>query len=106
MPKRVEIRKLARDDVETAVDHYHAEGGLALARRFIDALEVAIQRLGKYPLTGSLRYAYELDIPELRTWTLPGFPYLVFYIDRSEHVDVWRVLHARRDLPASFSNDE
>jgi toxin ParE1/3/4 len=29
-----------------------------------------------------------------------GDPYLIFYIDRDDHVDVWRVLHAQRDIPA------
>jgi hypothetical protein len=24
----------------------------------------------------------------------------VFYVERDEHVDVWRVLHAQRDIPA------
>ena len=36
-----------------------------------------------------------------RFWPLSRFPYLVFYIEREDHIDVWRVLHAQRDV-ASF----
>jgi len=28
------------------------------------------------------------------------FPYLAFYVERADHVDVWRVLHGARDIPA------
>ncbi|MCY3505287.1 MAG: type II toxin-antitoxin system RelE/ParE family toxin, partial [Chloroflexi bacterium] len=28
-----------------------------------------------------------------------GFPYMVFYVEREADVDVWRVLHAARDIP-------
>jgi len=28
-----------------------------------------------------------------------GFPYIVFYIERSDHMDVVRALHGRRDIP-------
>ncbi|RVH02752.1 type II toxin-antitoxin system RelE/ParE family toxin, partial [Sinorhizobium meliloti] len=27
------------------------------------------------------------------------YPYLIFYRDQPDHVDVWRVLHAKRDIP-------
>lgn len=29
-----------------------------------------------------------------------GFPWIVFYLEFETHVDVWRVLHAKRDMPA------
>ncbi len=32
----------------------------------------------------------------------PEFPYVVFYVDRADSVDVWRILHARRDIAASL----
>ena len=28
------------------------------------------------------------------------FPYLIFYFERDDCVDVWRVLHGQRDIPA------
>lgn len=48
-----------------------------------------------------LRYATELLIPELRYWSMRRFPYLIFYTPGSEEIDVWRVLHGKRDIPGS-----
>ncbi len=45
----------------------------------------------------------EQDLPGLRCWRLETVPYLVFYLDSGETVDVWRVLHAHRDIPASLA---
>jgi hypothetical protein len=28
------------------------------------------------------------------------YPYVVFYVEREDRIDVWRVLHTRRDIPA------
>ena len=100
MAKPVKLRQLAADDIDTALNYYRREAGESLATRFVDALEAELSRLSQHPLIGSLRYSYELDIPALRSWRLAAFPYIVFYIDRAESVDVWRVLHARRDIPA------
>ncbi|AWI60196.1 plasmid stabilization system protein ParE [Sinorhizobium fredii] len=35
----------------------------------------------------------------MQTVSLKRYPYLVFYRDQPGHVDVWRVLHAKRDIP-------
>lgn len=45
------------------------------------------------------RYAHELALPGLLYWPLRRYPYLVFYVERDDHVDVWRVLHGVRDIP-------
>jgi plasmid stabilization system protein ParE len=55
---------------------------------------------------GASRYAYELDIPGLRRWPLRRFPYLIFYMEQADHIDVWRVLHGRRDIPALMREPE
>jgi len=31
-----------------------------------------------------------------------GYPYLVFYVERPDHLEVWRVLHAQRDVPLAM----
>ena len=36
---------------------------------------------------------------------LKRYPYLVFYIEQDDHIDVWRVLHSHRDIP-SWLRDE
>lgn len=98
--KDVQLRELASADVRSIVEHYRAEGGDALALRFVDSLESAVVHLSRHPLSGSLRFAYELEVPGLRSWPLRRFPYLLFYVDVDTHVDVWRILHARQDVPA------
>ena len=36
----------------------------------------------------------------LRAWPLTRYPHLVFYVERPDHIDVWRVLNGQRDIPA------
>ena len=98
--KRVAQRERARRDIDAAAEHYFAEGGATLELRFITALAVAIRHVSKAPATGSPRYASELNLPGLRCWPLKRFPYLVFYVEREDSIDVWRVLHQARDMPA------
>lgn len=106
MAKAVVLRTRAADDIDAVVAHYLREGGTDLAGRFVDALEQAIRHLGRHPQTGSLRYSYELDIPGLRSWPLQSFPYLVFYVEAPDHLDVWRLLHTARDLPAWLADTD
>jgi toxin ParE1/3/4 len=35
-------------------------------------------------------------------WPVRRFPYLIFYLETEDRVDVWRPLHNRRDIPASL----
>jgi len=98
--KPVVPRAQAIEDVHEALDHYLEEAGLKVAEGLIDALEKAYTHIGRQPGTGSPRYAHELQLPGLRSWPLTRFPYLVFYVEHSAHVEVWRVLHAQRDIPA------
>lgn len=98
--KPVVPRQLAIQDVADAIDHYLAEGAEKAALRFIDALEYAYRHIGRNPATGSPRYAHQLRIPDLRFWPLKRYPHLVFYVERSDCIDVWRVLHGQRDIPA------
>jgi len=98
--KPVVLRGLARRDIEEAVTHYLSEASASVALAFVDALEAASRHIGEHPASGSQRYARELDLPGMRSWVVRGFPYLIFYIEREAHVDVWRILHAARDIPA------
>jgi len=97
-------RALAGADVERAVDWYADEAGADVAVRFIDALENAYRAIARNPAIGSPRYAHELNLPGLRSYKLKRFPYLIFYVDRGADVDVWRVLHAQRDIPMTMQD--
>ena len=98
--KRVVPRHQAHQDVAGAIDHYAPEAGSDIALGFVEALEATYRAIGKHPGIGSPRYAHELSLPGLRHRRLARFPWLVFYVERDEHVDIWRVVDARRDIPA------
>jgi toxin ParE1/3/4 len=102
---QAQLRAAAERDVEDAVVYYRDEVGPQTALDFLDSLEAAITHLRDYPLTGSLRFAFELEIPNLRSWTLPRFPHLLFYVPDDNGIDIWRVLHARRDIPTFVAAD-
>jgi toxin ParE1/3/4 len=104
--KPVRLRRRAADDLETTVDHLLAEAPANVAARFVDAVERALQHVARHPHGGALRFSYDLDLPELRVWPLPGFPYLVFYVERNDEIDVWRILHTRRDIPSMLGDDD
>lgn len=93
-------REQAHRDVEEAVAHYLAEGAESAALGFIDSLEKAYRHIGRHPATGSPRYAHELNLPGLRRWPMTRYPYLLLYVEHPDHIDVWRVLHGQRDIPA------
>ena len=101
--KTVIPRALAERDVNDALDYYLREASPAVAFGLIDALENAYRLIGEQPNIGSSRYAYELNLPGLRSWALRDYPYIVFYALRDEHIEVWRVLHAASDIPAWMS---
>lgn len=98
--KPVIPRELALGDIEQAIAHYLDEGAPSAALGFIDALEKAYAHIGRHPATGSPRYAHALNLPGLRFWRLTRYPHGVFYIEKADHIDVWRVLHDQRDIPA------
>jgi len=98
--RRVVRRERAERDIDEAAAHYRAEGGRDLELRFIDALEAAIRHVAAHPTAGSPRYATDLRTRELRFWPVKRFPYLIFYVARADRVEVWRVLHGARDIPA------
>jgi toxin ParE1/3/4 len=101
--KPVIPRDRANRDVDNAIAYYVKEQA---ALGFVEALEEAYAFISRHPGTGKSRYAYELDIPGLQTWPLRRFPYLIFYIEQDNHIDVWRVLHGRRDIPALMQEPE
>ena len=100
----VRLRERAAVDIDHAVDYYLAEADTEVALRFVDAVERAVGQIGRSPHTGSLRFSYELEIPDLRVRPLARFPFLVFYVVGDEFVDVWRILHTRRDIPTAMSD--
>ncbi len=98
--KRVVLTAQARREVRLSTAWYKQEGGVPLARRWVGAVEAALRHIGAHPQAGFTRHAIELKLDGLRCWPINGFPYLVFYVEQEQQIEVGRVLHAQRDIPA------
>ncbi|MCD7060971.1 type II toxin-antitoxin system RelE/ParE family toxin [Pelagibacterium xiamenense] len=103
--KLVEFSALAVRDVDEIIDYYLLEGGERAASDFIQALDNASLQISRHPGAGALRYADILGIPDVRIWPIKRFPHLVFYVEQNTFIDVWRVLHGGRDVPASLTEN-
>lgn len=99
MRKPVIPRRLATLDAEQAIDYYLGEEAGEAASGFVSALQEAYEHIRAHPASGSQPYSYGLDLPELRSWPLRRYPYVVFCREHEDHIDVWRVLRAERDVP-------
>ena len=97
--KPVVPREQANRDIDEAIAYYLEKDAEHAALRFVSALEQAYTHISRHPASGSPRYAHELNLPGLRSWPLTRYPHLVFYVERPDHIDVWRVLHGQRDIP-------
>lgn len=103
---RLPLLRRARADLDIgeALDHYLSES-VPAAEGFVDALEDAFAHIQRAPATGSPRWAHELHVPGLRSWPCTRYPYIVFYLHLPDRIEVWRVLHGKRDIPAWLSAD-
>lgn len=98
--KPVVPRRQASRDIDEAIAWYLEQGATPAALGFIDALEAAYAHISRHPASGSPRFAHQLNLADLRCWQLGKYPWVVFYLERGDHIDVWRVLHSQRDIPA------
>lgn len=100
MTKAVVRLESAQADERDATAHYAREAGLDVALRFTEALRDVYRSIADRPGIGSPRYGDFLGIENLRSRTVKRFPYLVFYVEREDHIDIWRILQAQRDIAA------
>lgn len=100
--KPVIPRQQANRDIDETLAGYLGEGSVAQALSFIETLEQACAHIARHPATGTVDCAHELNLPGLRCQRLESYPHLVFYAEHTTHIDVWRVLDARRDIPAGL----
>jgi len=98
-------REEAERDVDDVLSYYLDENAPEAAHGFIDALESAYHHISQFPGTGSPRYANELNLPEIRHWSLGNILYLIFYVEQHGHIGVWRILHSQRDIPEFWLNN-
>lgn len=92
---------LATDDLTELVDHFLETAGSAVALRFVDSAERAFDQLAAMPGLGALLGLDELPYEDIRRWHIDGFGSLmILYREVADGVEIVRVLHTARDIPA------
>lgn len=104
--KPVVRRRRAEDDIETAVTYYLNKAGADVAADFANQLEDSLIKITRQPNIGSPRFGHLVQIPELRHWPVKNFPYLVFYIEKENRIELARVLLSSMDIPSWLNNIE
>ena len=99
------LRPQALRDQQGEVRHYRREGGARIAVRVAKATDVALDQIELDRGIGSPTLGKLLGIPGLRTWRVTKFPLLWCCFERSDHLDVVRLLGERQDF-VSILGDE
>lgn len=106
MTPRLLIRhEHALNDLEELAS-FIARDSLPAALRLLDAAERAFSQIREMPGIGaSIRYASP-RLDGVRRWPIPGYPnHLVFYRCTEDRIEILRVLHAARDIPATLLDE-
>ena len=101
--KPVRVRPEADRDVDGAVAFLVQASAPDAALKLLDEFEAGLGRIAGRPGIGSPRYARLLK--GLRFWRLRRHPFLIFYVEQAGYIDVLRMLHAARDIPAALRED-
>ena len=76
----------------------------ATAERFFDAIEQTFALLGEHPGAGALIEPALPNLPSARSWPITGFKNcLVVYRPVDVGIEIRRVLHGARDIPAALA---
>jgi toxin ParE1/3/4 len=101
-----QFRPVAVADLEHAIEHYSHNAGLAVADRFIAAVEAANAAMTTQPRRGSTSTGALLGMADVRSWRVKSFPYRLFYVFDGQMIDIWRVLHDRQVTQSAFFDND
>jgi len=104
--KAFSVRREADADFDRVLDYYLVEAGDVVAMRFIAAVREAHRLIAETPQIGSPRLGDQLQTSGLRSLRTHGFPYLVIYLEEAGEVEIWRLLHAQRDLESELDSTD
>lgn len=96
--KPARTRPLAEHDLVERTRHYVDAEGADLAKRFFTAAIEAVRSVEEMPSIGSSLVGERIGMPGLRRVGVEGFPCGWFYVERSDHLDVVRLLADKQDL--------
>ena len=97
--------RLAIQDEEEIVRYFVKNSSEQIAVGFVNALDNAFSQLSQYPHLGSPRPEHDLDFEGVRAWSLRRFPHQIYYNVHDDHVELWRILHPRRDITQAMLSD-
>lgn len=93
------VHELADQDIHHVINYYIDLQAAKAGTEFLVAIEKAYKLIGRFPNAGSKRLGISMRLPELRTWSLTKFPYSLIYMCDAQGVDLFRMLHHKRDIP-------
>ena len=103
MTRQIVIRPKASDDLDDQFA-YIPKDNIDAALRFFDATRETISQLAKMP--GIVSPVENFSLAGLRKRAVKGFnKHLIFYHTQDDCIEVVRILHAARDLPAVFDSE-
>jgi toxin ParE1/3/4 len=87
---------------------YLAEEATAdVAERYFAAVDHTCARLAKQPFSGTLYESGVACLKGVRRAPVSGFTaYLIFYVPRTDGIEIVRVLHGARDIEHLFAEEE
>src|SRR5579871_5767470 len=90
------LSQRAVDDLDS-IHAYIETDNFDAANRVESAILEACEKLGRFPMLGSIRT--DITAKPVRFWTVPRFPnYIVVYRPDTSPVHVIAILHVKRDL--------
>ena len=100
--KQVVLSEAASQDLQVIIDYLLVEAGVEVATSFLTSWDKCRDHIARFPESGSPRLANRKKLRGVRVWPIPNFPHLAIYAVMAERVEIARVLHASRDIPARF----
>lgn len=97
MSNRIELTDAAKQDLRDIWRGLAEYGQLSIADEALRGIESKFELLCQFPGAGRSRNEF---FPGLRSY--PSDDFVIFYRFSSPFVEIIRVLHGRRDLPAIF----
>ncbi len=99
MPRLLVIQPLADADIVERYMYLAQHAGLAVAERFLSAIQSAAGELLLAPLAGSSARFENTGLAGMRIWRITGFEsVLIFYLPDSDKITIVRVLHGAQDI--------
>ena len=90
----------AREDILAQFRYFALDQGVPdVGFRFLDAVEVAIARIGEMPAIGAPPQFETPALAGVRAWPVPGFEDIrLYYLETADLLLIVRVLHDKRDV--------